>query len=277
MFRFVTPFVIAVSLPTAPLWAQAADAAKVDALLDALGMPEMIAIMREEGLAYGQTLAAEMLPGGASQEWRMAVSTIYDTEMMYEEVRGAFGEAVAGDDIDAMLAFFTSQPGEKIVGLEVSARRALLDEAVEEASKEEAAIAMMDDTPRFQLVQEFVEVNDLIEANVVGALNSSYAFYIGLIDGGAMPAGVTAETALQEVWAQESSVRSDTAEWVYSFLMMAYQPLTDAELETYISFSRTEAGQDMTDALFFAFDGMFDDISRGLGLASSRFMISQEL
>ncbi|MFO8127697.1 hypothetical protein [Yoonia sp.] len=120
-------------------------------------------------------------------------------------------------------------------------------------------------------------MNDLIEANVVGSLNSSYAFYTGLIDGGAMPADVTTETALQNVWSQEPDVRSDTTEWVYSFLLMAYQPLSDAELEAYIAFSRTEAGQDMSGALFSAFDGMFDDISRGLGLASSRFMVSQEL
>ncbi|MEL7181882.1 MAG: hypothetical protein AAFN63_19010, partial [Pseudomonadota bacterium] len=186
-------------------------------------------------------------------------------------------EAIAGDDIDTMLDFFTTEPGIKIVGLEVSARRALLDEAVEEASKENAAIAKMDETPRFLMVQEYVEVNDLIEANVVGALNSSYAFYTGLIDGGAMPAGVTAESALQDVWSREPEVRNETTEWVYSFLMMAYQPLTDDELTAHIAFSKSEAGQDMGDALFVAFDGMFDDISRGLGLASSRFMISQEL
>lgn len=277
MLRFAAPLAFAVTLFAAPLWAQDSDDTKVDALLDALGMVEIIEIMREEGLAYGSTLAEDMLPDGSGDQWDMAISAIYDTDMMYEEVRGAFGEALEGDDIDAMLAFFTSEQGEKIIGLEVSARRAMLDEAVEEASRENAAIAMMDETPRYQLVQEFVEVNDLIEANVVGSLNSSYAFYIGLIDGGAMPAGVTPETALQDVWAQEADVRNDTTEWVYSFLLMAYQPLSDDELRSYIAYSRTDAGQDMSAALFVAFNGMFDDISRALGLASSRFMISQEL
>lgn len=277
MLRFVAPFAVALSLSAAPLWADSVDEAKVDTLYDALGMPEMIEIMRDEGLAYGETLALDMLPGGTSNEWDAAISTIYDVKMMSEEVRGALGEALEGDDVDAMLAFFTSERGEKIINLEVSARRALLDEAVEEASKESAAIAMMDETPRYLMVQEFVDANDLIEANVVGSLNSSYAFYMGLIDGGAMPAGVTAETALQDVWAQEPDVRSNTTEWVYSFLLMAYQPLSDEELDAYIAFSRTEAGQEMTNALFTSFNGMFDDISRALGLASSRFMISQEL
>lgn len=277
MLRFVVPFAVAVSLLVNPVWAQSAQTIKVDALLEALEMPEMLEIMREEGIAYSDTLATDMLPGGRSDEWSAAVSAIYDVEVMYEEVHGALGEALEGDDVDAMLAFLTSDQGKKIIGLEVSARRALLDGAVEEASKENAAIAMMDETPRYLMVQDFITANDLIEANVVGAMNSSYAFYTGLIDGGAMPAGVTAETALQDVWAQETQVRTDTTEWVYSFLLMAYQPLSDDELKSYIAFTKTQAGKDMTQALFISLNGMFDDISRGLGLAASRFMISQEL
>lgn len=277
MFRFVVPLALSAVLAGSPLFAQAADPAKTDALFDAIGLPQMIEIMRDEGLVYGETIAQDMLPGGPSAQWNAAVSAIYDTDVMYDEVRSTFGAALAGDNIDAMLDFFTSEPGATIVELEISARRALLDEAVEEASKETAAIAMQDETPRYQMVTDFIAANDLIESNVVGALNSSYAFYLGLIDGGAMPAGMTPEVALQEVWAQEPDIRSDTTEWIYSFLLMAYQPLSDADLEAYTAFSQTPAGNDLNAALFTAFNGMFDDISRALGLASSRFMVSQEL
>lgn len=277
MLRFAAPIAFAATLVAAPLWAQKVDEGKIDALFDALGMPQIIEIMREEGLSYGDTLAVDMLPGGPSEEWKMAVSAIYDAQVMQTEVRGAFGGAIEGADIDALLSFFTSEQGERIVGLEVSARLALLDEAIEEASRENAVLAMADKTPRYRMIQEFVAANDLVEANVVGSLNSSYAFYIGLIDGGAMPTGITPDIALQDVWAQEPQVRSDTIEWLYSFLLMAYQPLSNAELEAYIAFSQTDAGQDLTNALFLAFNGMFDDISRALGLASSRFMVIQEL
>lgn len=277
MRRLAVTIATAASFAAAPLFAQTADEATIDALFDALGMPQMIEIMREEGVAYGETLGQDMLPGGPTDQWRDAVSMIYDPDMMHEEVRGAFGEALDGDDVDAMLAFFTSDIGVKAVGLEVSARRALLDEAVEQASIEASTLQIMDETPRYLQVKEFIEASDLIEQNVVGSLNSSYAFYTGLIDGGAMPAGVTSETALQDVWAQEDDIRAETTEWVYSFLLMAYQPLSDDELQAYLDFTQTEAGEDMTGALFVAFNGMFDDISRALGLASSRFMITQEL
>jgi len=278
MNRLIAPvFASIVAIAATPLFAQESEQEKLDALFNALGLPQMLDIMRIEGLDYGQTLANDMLPGGPSPRWSVIVSDIYDVEVMTEEVRAAFDEELEGDDLDAMLDFFTSERGRTIINLEVSAREALLDDAVEEASKEEAAIAAVDGTPRYQLVTEFVAANDLIETNVVGALNSNYAFYMGLLDGGAMPDGMTADLALQDVWSQEDEIRTNTAEWVYSFLLMAYQPLEDEDLEAYIAFSRTEAGKDLNAAMFTAFNGMFDDISRALGLASSQFMISQEL
>jgi hypothetical protein len=278
MHRIAAPLLaVSLAITGLPVIAQETHDEKVDALFEALSLPEMLLIMRQEGLEYGETIAADMFPGTANAGWGGAVSQIYDAEMMFEEVRGAFGEALEGDDIDAMLAFYTSEQGETIINLEVSAREALLDDAVEAASKDNAAIAMADETPRYTMVKEFVELNDLIESNVVGALNSNYAFYMGLIDGGAMPPGVTADSALQDVWAQETEIRSNTSEWMYSFLLLAYQPLSDDEMQAYIAFSETDAGQDINGALFEAFDGMFDDISRALGLAASRFMISQEL
>lgn len=277
MPRFATAFALIATITAAPVYAQSVETAKVDALFVALGMPEIIDIMREEGVDYGTSLATEMVPGGISPYWVKAVDAIYDPQMMVEEVRGAFGEALDGDNVDAMLDFYTSDMGAAIIDLEVSAHRAMLDDAVEEASIDAAAIQMMDETPRFLQVQGFVEANDLIESNVVGSLNSSYAFYTGLIDGGAMPEGVTHDTALQDVWGQEAEIRESTTEWIYSFLLMAYHPLSDAELADYIAFSETAAGQELTSALFVSFDGMFEDISRALGLGVSRFMTTQEL
>ncbi len=270
-------FGTACAVLASPVAGQQTAPEKVEALYEALGLPEMMQIMRIEGIDYGATIADDMFPSAAGPRWDAMVSEIYDVEMMHEEVRAAFAEELEGDDIDAMLAFFTTEPGRTIVQLEVSAREALLDDAVDEASKEAAALAAADQTPRFDMVTAYVAANDLIETNVVGALNSNYAFYMGLLDGGAMPDGMTAELALQDVWEQEDDIRASTSEWVYSFLYMAYEPLSDDDLQTYIDFSKTDAGQDLNDALFTAFNGMFDDISRALGLASSRMMTSQEL
>jgi hypothetical protein len=131
--------------------------------------------------------------------------------------------------------------------------------------------------PRMAMLERFIEVNDLVESNVSGALNSSYAYYRGMIDGGAFEGEMGEGDVLADVWSQEADVRADTEEWVYSFLALAYQPLPDAELSAYTAFSATPAGQDLNRAIFVAFDKMFVDISHALGLATARYMVGQEL
>lgn len=255
----------------------AQQAATSDDLFQAMQLPQIIAVMREEGLDYGQELADQMLAGGASADWADAVSTIYDADRMTAEVQNAFDEALAGQDLTQMVAFFASEPGATIVTLEVSARRAMLDDEVETAAKELAAVAIGDATPRYQLIDRFAQTNDLIETNVISAMNSNIAYYMGLMQGGAMGGDVTESQLLSDVYGREDEIRSNTTEWVYSFLLLAYDPLSDADLEAYIAFSQTPAGQALNRGLFVAFEKTFEDISRALGQATAQFMVTQEL
>ncbi|MEO9862403.1 MAG: hypothetical protein ABJO29_08100 [Yoonia sp.] len=256
-----------------------ANVAKEDVanLFAAMDLDAIVSIMREEGLEYGEQIAEDLFPDRTSSDWPETVSQIYDYDTMRDGLEMQFGAALGDVDIDSLIAFFEGEVGQTVVGLEVAARRALMDEDIEEASKEAAAIAIADETPRFSLVEEFVETNDLVETNVVGALNANYAFYLGLLDGGAFGQDLTEEQILTDVWNQETEIRKNTYEWVYSYLLMAYQPLSDAELQAYIDFSETEDGQALNTALFVAFDEMFEGISRALGLASSQYMAGQDL
>jgi len=205
------------------------------------------------------------------------VERIYDRTAMEEAVRGRAEPALSEAEVEELTAFFTSETGRKIVSLEISARRALLDEAVEQMSEESYAAALEEGDPRLDLLEEFVEANDLVERNVVGALNSNYAFYAGLADGGAFDFDLTEEQILRDVWGQEPEIRTDTTEWLYSYLFLAYRPLSDDELEAYIALSASDAGQALNGALFEGFDAMFNGISAALGMAAAQFMGGQEL
>lgn len=273
--RLILAAAIALSGLPAATFAQTAE--QTEALYEALELPAMLEIMRTEGISYGEQVGSDLFPDRAGPEWAAMVEQVYDPEAMTAQVGTALSDALEGDDVAAMLAFFTSEPGRTLVSLEVSARRALLDDAIEEASKEAAAIALADDTPRIDLIREFVDVNDLIETNVVGAMNANFAFYLGLMQGGAFSADLTEEEILTDVWSQEADIRANTAEWVYSYLLLAYQPASDADLEAYIAFSKTEAGRDLNNAMFTAFDGMFEAISGGLGYQASLYMSGQDL
>lgn len=248
-----------------------------EVLFDIMGLPDIIDIMRDEGVSYGGQVGVDLFPENVGPSWSAAVQTIYDPVMMQGAVKSAFVASLEGDDVAAMTAFFTSDLGRKFVELEIAARRALLDEATEAASNELAALARAENASRFQLVDEFVQTNDLIETNVVGALNSNYAFYSGLLQGGAFDGAMSDAQILADVWNQEDEIRESTADWIYSFLMLAYDPASDADLQAYIAFSQSDAGQQLNSALFDAFDDYFNEISLKLGLEAARMMTGAEL
>lgn len=276
MLQRLAASVFAIGISLSPAFAQGVVTPE-EQLFEALKLPEILNVMREEGIAYGAKIGDDLFPGAIDPDWSAQVELIYDTERMQAQSLAAFIAELSGADIAPMLAFFTTEPGLSFAALELSARRALLDDAVDAASKEVAAEAMVGNTPRYQLVARFVEANDLIETNVVGALNSNYAFYQGLMQGGAVQQGLTDDELLATVWDQEAEIRQTTTEWVISFLIMAYQPLSDEDIEAYIAFSETPVGKDLNRAVFDAFDGMFTDISRSLGVASASYMVGDTL
>jgi len=276
---FTRPFavaaIIAFVLPGSG-WAQVSPE-KVDTLVEAMGLPAMLEVMQAEGLDYGLQIAEDLFPNRPADDWPETVEAIYVVEAMDTVMRTTMAATLQEDTIDEITAFFSDDLGQRIVGLELGARQAMMDEDIETASKEAAAIALTDETPRAQLAEDFVTTNDLIEANVVGAMNANYAFYLGMLDGGGLTGGLTEDEILSTVWSQEPDIRQNTTEWVYSYVLLAYQPLSEEEFDAYIAFSKTEAGQDLNTALFAAFDDMYDGISRALGRAASQHMIGEDL
>lgn len=248
-----------------------------EALFEALGLPAIIEVMREEGVDYGRSMEDLMFPGRGGSAWAAVVERIYDPTLMQEKVSGEMAQALAGTDIEPLLDFFTSERGQRIISFEVSARQALTDPDIEAAANEKLQIMRADGDDRLELIEQFVEVNDLIGSNLMGAMNSNYAFYQGLNDGDGLPEELTEEQMLLNIWEQEDEVREETETWVYSYLAMAYQPLSDEDVEAYIALSKSDEGRALNRALFASFDAMYSTISRGLGLAAAQFIVGQDI
>ncbi|AXQ95688.1 DUF2059 domain-containing protein [Cereibacter azotoformans] len=256
-----------------------APAVQVAALEEALRIGDVIAIMREEGLEYGTSLESELFPERGGARWRAVVGLIYDTATMRKRFDTAFEEEIGADTeaIGQMLDFFGSEKGQHILRLEIEARRALLDEAAEEAAKVAVENMSAKNDPRLELLREFAEANDLIELNVAGALNSNLAFYRGLVEGAAFDQPMGEGDMLADVWSQEAEVRRETEEWLFPYLTLAYGPLSDEDLRAYIDFSQSPAGRKLNGATFRAFDVVFSSISRDLGRAAARQMQGEDI
>ncbi|MEL7257589.1 MAG: DUF2059 domain-containing protein [Pseudomonadota bacterium] len=245
------------------------------ALIDALRVDETVEIMRKEGLRYGSELGEEMLPGVNAKTWQDQVARIYDTEKMAQAVTQGFETALEGKEIAEVVAFFTSETGQEIVSLELSAREAFLSEDTEMAAMDAYERARDENSELFQQVETLISDSDLVDYNVMGALNSNLMFYRGLADGGAFE--MSEEDMLADVWSQEGEIRHDSEGWLGAFLILAYQPLEEDELEAYAEFYRSEQGKVLNAAIFEAYDQMYEELSYLLGRAVAQQMQSEEL
>lgn len=249
--------------------------AQIDALIAALRIADTVAVMREEGLVFGREVGSDMLADGESDGWPAVVSRIYDAEKMRALVTQGIGEALGGADPEPMIAFFASPRGQEIVALELAARRAFLDPVVEESARERLETRRDANDPLLDHVDRLIEDSDLIERNVSGALNANLMFYNGLVDGGALE--MSQDDILADVWSQEDEVREDARDWLQSFLVMAYDSLSETDLEAYAAFYRSPDGQALNRATFTAFDRMYEEISYLLGRAVAQRMQSERL
>ena len=166
--------------------------------------------------------------------------------------------------------------GQEVVELELSAREAFLDTEFEEAATDLMIDLSIAGDARILWIKEFSLKNQLVEENVVGALNSNLAFFQGLSTGGE-DMGLSDQDMLRDVWAQEEDIRRSTEDWLYSYLMTAYHTLDDEELDAYLEMTQTAEGRALTRALFAGFDSVFVSISHDLGAAAARYLASEEL
>ncbi len=253
--------------------------ARMTVLVDVLQLPEAAQVLRDEGLSQASELDADMLDGRGGVGWQMQVDAIYGTTLMVEAVRRALEDELQGPELEAELeatiAFFVSDLGTKIVVLENSARAAIVNPDVEEAARARYAALDETDDARLALIRRFVESGDMINRNVTSAMNSNYQFLRGLADGDAIEMGD--DEILQDVAGDIDEITDDTVSWLYGYMLLAYHPLNDDELQRYLDFSETSAGQALNRALFDGFGRAYEDISYALGRAVALNMTAQEL
>ncbi len=252
---------------------------QADALAKALLLPELLAVMQDEGRAYGDDLEAEFFPGAGGGGWPAQIAAIYDPAQLLPVFHKAFATELtrAGTDIQPMLAFFNAPLGRQIVTLELSARRALLEDAIEAAARQRLDILRIEAPPRLRILEDYIAANHLIDMNVASALNANLAFLRGLGVGGGFGQALTEEELLAQVWSQESDLRAETADWMLMFTILAYAPLEDADIAAYAVFSRTPEGSALNRALFAGFDAAFVHVSSELGKAVGRRMLGTAL
>lgn len=249
--------------------------ARHSVLVDVLRLSEAAGILSDEGIAQAQDLNTDMLDGQGGAGWQLQVERIYEPALMAELVRTELEKELQGEELEEVITFFASKKGSEIISLENEARIAIQNPDIEEAARARFAALEDTDDPRLALITDIIESGDMISRNVTSAMNSNYQFMRGLVEGNAIE--MTEDEILADVSKDIEENTEDTRGWLYGYLLLAYSPLSDDDLRSYIAFSQTSAGQALNRALFNGFGKAYEDISYALGRAVALNMTAQEL
>lgn len=247
----------------------------VQDVMRVLRVDEVAVILRDEGLQHGADLEENLLGGNGGRYFDDRVAALYDAASMGAVLQAVFEETLDSAQMQAIVAYFDTETGQRILSLENAGRVAMADPAVEEIARVHYQALAGSDDPHLAEVERFVSINDLIERNVASALEANYHFYRGLVDGEGARMGD--RDILADVWAGEAELRADTESWIFGFLLMAYRPLDPEELQSYSDFSETPAGTALNKALFAGFDRIYNRISYELGLAVAQAMNGSDI
>lgn len=246
-------------------------------ILELLRIEPLFSILQRESLIYGDDLASEILGKAEDPRWRAEVAELHDPARLLPPFRAEFAAQLPTAQEAAIEAWLGSDLGRRIVGLELSAREAMLDPGVEEAAIARAAEADAAGDARMAAVRRLIAASDLIEANVIGGMNANLAFYRAMAAGGGFPYELTEADVVLEVAAQEPEIRADVGAWIEGYMFLALGPLSDAELAEATAFFASESGRALVAAEFAGFDLVYETSSAELGAALARRLAGQEL
>lgn len=237
--------------------------ANVDRLVDAMGLPALVEVFAIEGQESAPNLNAQFLNGQGGDILAQTVRDLYDPARLEQELRAGMIATLDGDMAAQALLFFESDLGARIVDLEVQARRAMMDERLEEAAQS-APSANSD------AITGFLGARTLVERNTNTTITARTAFFEGM----AMTApGFDAP----DIEALRDTVAAQTERWLRGYYALAHSPLSADDVAIYTAFWNTDVGQALDDALFDTFGDSYATLSFGLGQMVGRLLPQNDL
>ncbi|MEP1352979.1 MAG: DUF2059 domain-containing protein [Tateyamaria sp.] len=237
---------------------------QTDQLVDAMGIPALIAAFSTDGIENGTAVDKGILNGQGGNVWAETVRRLYDPVRLEEEIRGAFAENLEEQVAAQALLFFESDVGARIIDLEVQARQAMLNPELEAAATAAPSAGNA-------AITEFLEARNLVERNTDAAMTAQTAFFAGIAETSAqfMPPPETDE--------QRALMQAETERWLRGYYALAQSPLSEDDVAIYTAFWNTEVAMALDDVLFEAFANSYATLSFGLGQAAGRLLPQNDL
>ena len=245
-------------------------------LYEALHLGKVVKILRDESVK--DALGSGKLYLGQDYDFasfEKAVEKVFNLEMMDSFMRNGLKQKLPREKAKVAYRFFSQDLGARVALLETSARSAISYEEVEVAAIQMAKEAKSENTARYSMLEKNLKALELVELNMKGAFSAQYAFLKNLSTLDDMPLNNDDIVAL--LLENEEEMRREIVDWLMGFTHMAYTPLTDEELKSYLGFLSSSDGKVLNETLFYIFNDLSIQTSGELGGVIVSFRKAREL
>ena len=235
-----------------------------DELYEALNLNDIVKVIRDEGLEEA-TLTAEIYLKSQSQtvKFNSQIQNLYDITYLSNFLLEGISTAILEKDVQELLLFYKSPLGAQVARLEASARLAISDDAVESMAIEIAKSAKTKDKIRYKQLEKNMKEMKLVEQNIKGALESQYGFLMELSK--ATDINLSQDQILLLLSSSEEDLRKEVTAWIMGYSYLAYKPLNDEHLNSYLDFLATTSGKALNETLFNVFNELSFKTSSAIG------------
>ena len=245
-------------------------------LYAALQLNKIITILHDEGIGDGLKTGVVYLGKDYDEKaFRAALDEVYSLESMESELKSGIAESLTLETATHVLDFFSSDLGRQIATLETSARTVISDAAVERIVIDVAKSAKIENPKRYNLLEKNIIEMGFVELNMTGAFSAQFAFLSELSK--LENVTITHDEILAMLMQSEAEMREEIKNWLMGFSYLAYQPLSDDELGTYLGFLTSSSGKELNSVLFSIFNALALKTSEGLASVIISFYMAREL
>jgi hypothetical protein len=244
-------------------------------LYDALHMDILVDVIVSEGRDQVRDAAEIYLTGRAAETYVTENVALYDPDEIRQHLIDGLSSGLSADDLAVAVAFFKTETGAYAAKLEASARQAISDQGVEDHAKAMASDAVARGVERIDILETAIADMDLVEMNLAGAMTAQYQFLMPLSD--VKDLGLDQAAVLTMIQEGQDALSQSILEWLVAFLYMAYAPLDDEQLSTYLTYQTSPNGASLNKVLFDVFNAIDRDMSAAMGVSLAQSLQSKEI
>jgi hypothetical protein len=255
--------------------ASVAQSPSASELYDALHMDILVDVIVSEGRDQVRDAAEIYLTGRAAETYITENMALYVPNKIRRQLIDGLSMGLSADDLAVAVAFFKTETGAYAAKLEASARQAISDQGVEDHAKAMASDAVARGVERIDILEAAIADMELVEMNLAGAMTAQYQFLMPLSD--VKDLGLDQAAVLTMIQEGQDALSQSILEWLVAFLYMAYAPLDDEQLSTYLTYQTSPNGASLNKVLFDVFNAIDRDMSAAMGVSLAQSLQSKEI